>query len=102
MSLVGPTYKDPVGVKIRGIDYAGFVASFAAAPTLVRSEWVADAGITVTDNGIDGARTSCKIAGGTAGVDYWVENRAEFDNGAIEVRGFYVHVRDKIPAGGGQ
>ena len=92
----GPTFKDPTDEKLRGIDWTAFINSFDSPPTISQSTWSADSGITVEDNSHAAGRTSCKITGGTAGVNYWVENRVVFSNGAKESRGFDVYVRDKI------
>lgn len=69
---------------------ADWTAELETGETISGSTWIADAGLTTTDNGFAGALTSVKISGGTDGQTYRVTNRISTNFRASIDKSFYL------------
>lgn len=95
----GPVFKEPDERILRGFDWSAVSARHPEPLVITDSVWRLDPpadDITLADNGVQDLVTSVVIAGGTAGRDYFVENRIICGNGLVFVRGFHLRVRERL------
>jgi hypothetical protein len=80
--------KDPEAMKSYGVDWSELLDE---GETISSSGWSAP-GLSLSSAQISGAVTTVKIAGGTLGQTYLVENNIQTSLGRIYTRGFMISV----------
>lgn len=70
-------------------------SAWLGADTIVNSEWIAVAGITISSDSSDATTTTAYLTGGTAGSVYDLVNRITTAAGRVDDRTIRVHVKHK-------
>jgi hypothetical protein len=86
--------KDPQARRTYAIDYLtdGWLEG---GETIVTSTWTVPTALTGDQQINTGTRTSIRLAGGVAGVDYTVTNTVTLSSGEIDERSIFIRVRER-------
>lgn len=86
--------KDPDAVVRIDFDWSGWLG---AGVSIASSTWVVEAGITADSDDSTATGTYIVLSGGTAGVDYTIENSIDTDEtpARTDVRSAIVRVRNR-------
>jgi hypothetical protein len=82
------------------LDYCvDWSAALAGDVTIVASEWAVSpqeaGGVSVVDDGVDGAAARAWLGGGAAGHVYLVRNRVQFSDGCTDERSLTLRVEGR-------